>query len=88
MNRNIERYAQEGMKHLNINYDLTAMEIKQLLDISNKYTSVISAMYDIATTAFYVGYEAGYRTNKNNMRKKKEDLKNGKQEIGLYTEHK
>lgn len=54
MKRNIEKTVKEGRKHITNRNDLTLSEIEELIEGK-------AHGYDIATQAFYFGYEIGRR---------------------------
>lgn len=95
MAKDVKKYAECGRNRLNNNlncknyyWDLYHGEICQLIDIKDEYRSCIDAMYHIAVTAYYFGFEAGNRAAENRIKREKRGKNNGKQKIRLHTEHK
>jgi hypothetical protein len=65
--RNVFKHAEQGQKHLTSRRDLTAGEIKQIIDRS--HTDNVD-IFDLIATVFYFGVETGYRQAISNLKRK------------------
>ena len=63
MNRNMDKWSNEGREAISYNRDLSIEELRQLMDTAGIYCHQ-NEVYEAVCKAFYAGFAVGFKAGK------------------------